>query len=223
MDTPNTRTVIEVRYNTNGWWDVRAANGEVLARYISEFQAWEAGRVAARNRAADLVIHQKDGPVKHEAYDELRDSLHPVEPPSGAPDQRPSVRAAQAAPRALILLVEDAVEARELYAQYLTYAGFSVVTAINGHEAVRLARLLSPDLILMDLRMPGMDGLEATIDLKHDPSVAHIPVVAMTADMSHEVSERARLAGCAAFISKPAMPDEIAERIARILALPPQG
>ena len=83
-----------------------------------------------------------------------------------------------ASPRWLILLVDDLLDARELYAQYLTYAGFSVVTAINGHEAVRLAELLHPDLILMDIRLPGMDGLEATSDLKANPAVADIPVVA---------------------------------------------
>ena len=120
--------------------------------------------------------------------------------------------------RHLILLVEDLLDARELYAEYLNYAGFSVVTAINGHEAIRLARMLRPDLILMDIRMPGMDGLEATADLKADPALAHIPIVAMTADPSTEISERAMAAGCAAFISKPVLPDEVAREITRVLA-----
>src|SRR5688572_30568524 len=75
----------------------------------------------------------------------------------------------------LILVVEDMVDARELYAEYLAYDGFEVVTAINGHEAIRLARLLRPDLILMDVRLPGMDGVEATADIKSDPDLAHIP------------------------------------------------
>jgi CheY-like chemotaxis protein len=125
--------------------------------------------------------------------------------------------AAESRSRSLILLVEDLLDARELYAEYLNYAGFSVVTAINGHEAVRLTRLLQPDLILMDLRMPGMDGLEATADLKSDPAVAHIPIVAITADPSVEISEKALAAGCAAFISKPALPDEVAREINRVL------
>ena len=83
--------------------------------------------------------------------------------------------------------------------------------------------MLSPDLIVMDLRMPGMDGLEATLDLKRDPAVAHIPVLAMTADASHEVSERARLAGCVGFMAKPALPNEVAEQITRLLAAHKQG
>jgi CheY-like chemotaxis protein len=127
------------------------------------------------------------------------------------------------AQRRLILLVEDMLDARELYAEYLAYTGFSVVTAINGHEAVSLARMLKPDLILMDMRLPGMDGLEATADLKHDPELAHIPVVAITADPSASMSDRAMAAGCTEFIAKPALPDEVARTITRILdaALPP--
>jgi two-component system cell cycle response regulator DivK len=119
--------------------------------------------------------------------------------------------------RYLILLVEDMIDARELYAEYLTYTGYSVVTAINGHEAIRLARLLRPDLILMDIRLPGMDGLEATTDLKADADLRHIPVVAITADPSGELSARALAVGCAAFISKPATPDLVAREISRVL------
>jgi len=118
----------------------------------------------------------------------------------------------------LILLVEDLLDARELYAAYLTYAGFSVVTAINGHEALSLARLLRPDLVLMDIRLPGMDGLEATADLKSDPRLAHIPVVAITADPSHDIGDRARRAGCTSIIFKPVLPDEVAKTISAVLA-----
>ena len=71
--------------------------------------------------------------------------------------------------------------------------------------------------------MPGMDGLEATRDLKHDPSVSHIPVIAMTADVSHEVNERARLAGCIAFISKPAFAGDIDDQVTRIIKAQRQG
>ncbi len=121
-------------------------------------------------------------------------------------------------PRRLILLVEDMLDARELYAEYLAYAGFSVVTAINGHEAISLARLLRPDLILMDIRLPGMDGLEATADIKADPDLAHIPVVALTADPSSDINVRARRAGCAGVITKPVLPDEVVRKITNLLS-----
>ena len=118
----------------------------------------------------------------------------------------------------MVLLVEDLVDSRELYAQYLTYAGFSVVTAINGHEAIRLAQLLRPDIILMDIRLPGMDGLEVTADLKRQPELSHIPVVAITADPSREMEDRCRMAGCAAFIAKPALPDDVAKHLRTVLS-----
>ena len=104
-----------------------------------------------------------------------------------------------------------------MYAEYLSYVGFRVVTAINGHEAVSLARMLHPDLILMDIGMPGMDGLEATADLKADPAFAHTPIVALTGDTSFDICTRAREAGCATLIAKPVLPDEIVRRIRRIL------
>lgn len=136
----------------------------------------------------------------------------------GVPDSAPAAEER----KPLILLVEDMLDARELYAEYLTYAGFSVVTAINGHEALSLARLLRPDLIIMDIRLPGMDGLEATADLKATPELAHIPVVAMTADSSNDIGERARRAGCATIIFKPVLPDEVARKISALLAAIPQ-
>ena len=121
-------------------------------------------------------------------------------------------------PKPLVLLVEDRLDSRELYAQYLTFAGFSVVTAINGHEAISLAQLLRPDIILMDIRLPGMDGLEATADLKRQPTLAHIPVVATTADSSREMADRCRSAGCASFISKPVLPDAVAQHLRSVLS-----
>lgn len=209
------KTVVEVRYNHGGWWDV-CVGREVLSRCVSEFQAWEAGRVAAQDRCTDLLIHQLEGPVKYEMYDEATDTVGPA--PEGVPSPAPPEPR-----RALILLVEAAFDVRELWAEYLTYSGYGVVTAINGHDAIRLARLLSPDVILMALRMPGMDGLQATIQLKRDPSLAHIPVVAVSTDVSHEVNERARLAGCCAFITSAAMPNQVADEITRVLAVPRQG
>jgi len=219
------RIPVEVRYNAGGWWEVSCGQ-DVLARCISEFQAWQAGRAAAQNRCTDLLMHQLEGPPKYEAYDEKSDTLQPRPAPQAG--HAPAAEGARPAPkpaprRALILLVESTLEARELYAEYLTYAGYGVVTAINGHEALRLARLLSPDAILMALRMPGMDGLQATVHIKRDPALAHIPIVAVSPDVSHEVNERARLAGCSAFITDAAMPDQLGEALTRVLALGQQG
>ena len=80
----------------------------------------------------------------------------------------------------LVLLVDDYQDAREMYAEYLQYSGFRVAEAKNGNEAVSQARSLKPDLILMDLSLPGMDGWEATRVLKADEETRHIPIVALT-------------------------------------------
>jgi CheY-like chemotaxis protein len=198
----------------HGWWEVRRQNGDVISRYASEFQAADAGRAAAETSESDLLIHQLDGQERLETFDP--DTRHMRPAPESAPRPQPGRPPRER--RRLVLLVEDMVDARELYAEYLAYAGFSIVTAINGHEGIRLARLLRPDVILMDVRLPGMDGIEATADIKADPELAHIPIIALTADSSEEVSTRATNAGCIAVITKPVLPDELARRITALLA-----
>lgn len=206
------KNIVHVVRSPHGWWDVRNQHGDVLVRFLSEFQAIEAGRGEAARLGAELLIHPHADPPQ---YDPAARMALPERRPSGERLPRPS--APDASGRQLILLVEDSVDLREFYAEYLTYAGYSVVTAINGHEALRMARHLRPDLVLMDLRMPGMDGFEATADLKRTPDLAHIPVVAFTADVTPDAAARARQAGCAAFIAKPAVPDDVARMIADVL------
>lgn len=155
------------------------------------------------------MAYNGDGP---NVTDELPDGIRPYEQQLTRPTEAP------AGPKPLILLVEDLIDARELYAEYLTYAGFSVVTAINGHEALSLAQLLRPDLVLMDIRMPGMDGLEATADMRRNPDLQHIPIVAITADPSDEIGDRCREAGCTSFLNKPVLPDVVAQHIRAVLA-----
>jgi two-component system cell cycle response regulator DivK len=104
---------------------------------------------------------------------------------------------------ACVLLVEDNEVNRYLARFLLEHGGFTVVCAENGLEAIELARVRRPDLILMDIEMPLMDGYEATALLKADDELKAIPVVALTAHaMAHE-RERALAIGCAAYIEKP--------------------
>jgi two-component system cell cycle response regulator DivK len=103
----------------------------------------------------------------------------------------------------VVLLVEDNDVNRYLARYVLEHGGFTVVTATNGQEALEQARARKPDLILMDIQMPVMDGYEATRLLKADPALQSVPVVALTAyAMPHE-RERALAAGCAGQIEKP--------------------
>ena len=118
----------------------------------------------------------------------------------------------------LILVVDDYQDAREMYAEYLQFSGFRVAEAKNGNEAVEQAFALKPDLILMDLSLPGIDGWEATRRLKSDDRTSHIPVVALTAHDGAPELERATLAGCDWFVPKPCPPDALIVEVRRVLS-----
>jgi len=118
----------------------------------------------------------------------------------------------------LILVVDDYQDAREMYAEYLQFSGFRVAEARNGNEAVAQAFSLRPDLILMDLSLPGMDGWEATRLLKADDRTKHIPVVALTGHALAGASEGAKMAGCDSFVTKPCLPDDLVVEVRRMLS-----
>src|ERR1041385_9189136 len=101
--------------------------------------------------------------------------------------------------RPKVLLVDDYPDAREMYSEYLEFCGFEVGEAANGMEALERAVDAAPDIILMDLSLPVMDGWEATRRLKADTRTASIPVVALTGHALAGISEGARRAGCASF------------------------
>lgn len=117
----------------------------------------------------------------------------------------------------LILVVDDYQDAREMYAEYLQFSGFRVAEARNGNEALEQAFALKPDLILMDLSLPGMDGWEATRRLKADAATRHIPIVALTGHALAGASEGARKAGCDSFVTKPCLPDDLVVEVRRML------
>lgn len=123
----------------------------------------------------------------------------------------------------LVLVVEDYQDAREMYAAYLTFSGFDVEEATNGVEAIEKAVALNPDIVLMDLALPQMDGWEATRRLKTDERTRHIPIVALTGHALAGHAEGARQAGCDAFVTKPCLPDALVAEIKRILALQGRG
>ena len=117
----------------------------------------------------------------------------------------------------LILVVDDYQDAREMYAEYLQFSGFRVAEAKTGSEAIEKAFELRPALILMDLSLPGMDGWEATRQLKADERTRHIPVVALTGHALAGASEGAKKAGCDSFVTKPCLPDDLVIEVRRML------
>ena len=122
--------------------------------------------------------------------------------------------------RLRVLLVDDYPDAREMYSEYLQFSGFDVVEATNGMEALKSAVESSPDIILMDLSLPVMDGWEATRRLKADRRTARIPVVALTGHALAGISEGARRAGCDAFVTKPCLPEDLVKEIRKVLDQP---
>lgn len=116
-----------------------------------------------------------------------------------------------------VLLVDDYPDAREMYSEYLEFSGFQVVEAANGMEALQRALDANPDIILMDLSLPVMDGWEATRRLKADLRTAHIPIVALTGHALAGISEGAKRAGCDAFVTKPCLPEDLVKEIRRVL------
>jgi two-component system cell cycle response regulator DivK len=119
----------------------------------------------------------------------------------------------------LILIVEDNEKNLKLARDLLQYHGFAIIEATNAEDGLVLARERVPRLILMDIQLPGMDGVTALGRLRADPATARIPVVAMTASVMKEDRERFDKAGFDGFIMKPidvsAFPRQIGDHVAR--------
>ena len=116
-----------------------------------------------------------------------------------------------------ILCVEDSEDALFTLHKRLGFAGFEVKVATNGVEGVDWAKTLLPDLIVMDLRLPGIDGWEATRRLKSQPETKHIPIIVVTADTSEKSREKAYAAGCDGFEVKPVQFEKLVKKIHSLL------
>ncbi len=119
---------------------------------------------------------------------------------------------------AKILIAEDERDIRDLVAFTLRFAGYEVVTASNGEEAVGLAPKENPDLILMDVRMPRMTGYEACRVLKASPDMKDIPVVFLSAKGQESEIQTGLEVGAEEYLLKPFAPDQLTERVKAILA-----
>jgi CheY-like chemotaxis protein len=112
-----------------------------------------------------------------------------------------------------ILLVEDNEMNRDMLSRRVTKRGFEVLTALDGQQAVALAAAESPDVILMDLSLPVIDGWEATRRIKANPATRTIPVIALTANAMTSDRDSALAAGCDDFETKPVQLDRLLEKI----------
>ena len=109
----------------------------------------------------------------------------------------------------LVLLVDDLEDSRVMYAEYLARSGYRVAQAGDGKEALALARALLPDVVVMDLGLPVLDGWEAIRQLKGDARTVGILVIALTGHSLARHAERARQAGCDALLTKPCVPSTL--------------
>lgn len=117
----------------------------------------------------------------------------------------------------MILVIEDDALNMKLIKEILRIRNYRVVEAMNAEKGIELARNESPDLILMDMHLPGMDGLEATRALKQDHTVRDIPVIALTALAMKGDREKALEAGCADYVTKPFVIKELVGILAKHL------
>ena len=122
-----------------------------------------------------------------------------------------------------VLVVEDTPANMKLASMLLGKAGYRVLQADNASDGIALAREHLPDLILMDIQLPGMDGLTATRILKEDDATRHIMVVALTAFAMKGDEEKMIAAGCDGYIAKPIQYRNFLAEVERMLALPPRG
>lgn len=118
---------------------------------------------------------------------------------------------------AAVLLVEDQPDNRNIYKTILEFAEHTVFEAANGVEALASVRSLVPDVIVMDVTMPLMNGLEATRQLKGDPRTAAIPILVLTAHARSADREEAFAAGADAYLAKPCVPKDVLAEVERLL------
>jgi two-component system, cell cycle response regulator DivK len=134
----------------------------------------------------------------------------------------PSVRAALGDPAGsrglgLVLIADDTFDTRELYEVYLTGQGFVVKTVTDGEAAVEVATAIVPDVIVMDISMPRLDGVAATRLLKEHPRTRHVPVVIWTAYPHKAIQRGALEAGADAFMVKPCLPEELENHLRSLI------
>ena len=116
-----------------------------------------------------------------------------------------------------ILVVEDQEDNRRIVRDLLTSAGYEMIEAVTGEDGVAVAERERPDLILMDIQLPGLDGYEATRQTKANPALRQIPIIAVTSYALSGDEAKARAAGCDGYVTKPFSPRQLLVKIREYL------
>jgi len=122
-----------------------------------------------------------------------------------------------------ILVIEDHEENRRIVRYLLASAGIEMLEALTGEQGVAMAEKERPDLILMDIQLPGLDGYEATRRIKGNPALRHIPIIVVTSYALSGDDVKAFEAGCDAYVTKPFVPRELLAKVREFLAKPAGG
>ncbi len=122
--------------------------------------------------------------------------------------------------KARVLLVEDQEDNRRIVRDLLTSAGYELIEAVTGEDGVRLAEAEHPDLILMDIQLPGMDGYEATRRIRQTPGLTTTPIIAVTSYALSGDEMKALAAGCTAYVAKPFSPRALLATVRACLGSP---
>jgi CheY-like chemotaxis protein len=160
--------------------------------------------------AASNPAHQPD---RHERRPRARRVSRPPVPAS-----LPASRVLRNRRRAgLVLIIDDSLHTRELYTEYLTYRGLGVLSAPDGEAGVALALTMRPDVVVMDLAMPGLNGITATHRLKEHPRTRRIPVIVLTGYAFRAIQQGALEAGADVFLTKPCLPEDLERSVRDLL------
>jgi two-component system, cell cycle response regulator DivK len=143
----------------------------------------------------------------------------PLDPSKVGISPAPDAAQSEDEPHHLILVVDDSIDNLTMISLDLQQNGYRVATATNGEEAVKVAAMINPDLILMDLAMPGVDGLESTRQIRLSEDLKHIPVIALTAFNTDGFRRAAHQTGFDGYLTKPVDFERLHDLIGRLIGL----
>lgn len=180
-------------------------------------------KTTRRARAVTTTAAPPERPIRGARRDERPDKREGDERP-GKRETGKRKRTAPDASAPLVLVVDDFKDGRDIVVETLEFSGLRAAEAADGHEALAKCKALRPNLVLMDLSLPGMDGWEVTRQLKKDPATRGIKVIALTAHAQVDALDRARQAGADGVITKPCLPTHVVEQVREMLgAAAPEG
>ncbi|MEO8675425.1 MAG: response regulator, partial [Casimicrobiaceae bacterium] len=197
--------------------DEMVGNQEVVVKNIGPQLARVSGIAGATVLGSGEIVliinpvqlaQRPDVPV----YDPNEERMAPMMP-------KMSAQAPAAGGPPLVMIVDDSLTVRKITSRTLTRAGFDVITAKDGIDALELLNDRTPDVILLDIEMPRMDGFEFTKTIKNEPKNAHIPIIMITSRTAEKHRNRAQELGVDLYLGKPYQEEELIKNLREMLAL----